>query len=128
MNLHGLARFASDPELIDTKNSKVCKFRLVFNEVVKSTNGEKREIPSFLSFEAWDKGGEVIHKYMKKGDQIYVKDASPRQDTWKADDGSNREKVFFRLNKFEFVGGGNRRNTETKETQAVVHDEEPAPF
>lgn len=108
MNLYGIARFAADPELVQTTNSQVCKFRLVFNEVIKSKDGGKKEIPSFLSFEAWDKGGELINKYFKKGDQIFVKSATPRQDLWEKD-GVKREKIYFRLNDFGFIGGGNKK-------------------
>lgn len=129
MILSGIARFASDPELIPTKNSQVCKFRLVFNESVKSSNGERKDIASFLSFEAWDKGGELINKYFRKGDPVYVKSASPRQDTWEKD-GQKFSAIYFRLNQFEFLPMNSRKrevdNDESKDTS--LGNEEPAPF
>ena len=118
MNLYGIARFAADPELVPTTNSKVCKFRLVFNEVIKSKDGNKKEIPSFLSFEAWDKAAELISKYFKKGDQIFVKSATPRQDLWEKD-GVKREKIYFRLNDFGFIGN-NRKEDNSQNNPPVA--------
>jgi single-stranded DNA-binding protein len=119
MNLNGIARFASDPTVVKTTNSQVCKFSLVFNEVIKSASGDKKEIPSFLRFEAWDKGGELISKYFKKGDPIHVVSATPRQDTWEKD-GVKRETVYFRLNKFEFLP------LNQKKTEQVTEEVPPA--
>lgn len=130
MNLSGIARFASEPEVVKTTNSQVCKFRLVFSEQIKSANGEKKEIPSFLRFEAWDKGGDVIQKYFKKGDPIYVVSATPRQDTWEKD-GVKRSEVYFRLNKFEFLPLNQKKQEQSNSNEVPANgntNDQEVPF
>lgn len=111
--VNGLGRFVKDPELRNAGQTVVCDFTLASNEVIKG-GADKKEIASFFSCVVWDKAAEVVAKYCKKGDKIFVR-GTLRQDKWEKD-GQKREKVVLRVTDFEFVGG-NRNVGESKESK-----------
>lgn len=86
-------------------NTAVAQFGIAVNERwTDKTTGEKKESVSFLDCEAWGKTGENIAKYFGKGKPILV-ECKAVQDTWKdKTDGSNRSKIKFKVEAFEFVG------------------------
>lgn len=120
MKVFGNGRFVSDPVLRQVGETSVCEFSLAINEYRKIA-GEKKKIVSFLEFQLWDKGAEVVAKYCKKGDLINVS-ATPRQDRWEdRTTGQKRSKVIFRIDEFELMGGNKR------EDEAPQEDERDAP-
>ena len=94
-----------DVEVRQTPNNTVAQFGIAVNERWTDKNtGEKKESVSFLDCEAWGKTGENIAKFFGKGKPILV-ECKAVQDTWKdKTDGSNRSKIKFKVEAFEFVG------------------------
>jgi len=125
MKAYGIGRFVSDPELKQYENTHVCNFTLAVNEYRKDREGNRKEYTNFFDFVIWDKAAELIKKYKVKGDQIFIKDATARQDKWVDNNGQNRSKVVFRVNDFEFVGYRQRQETESNTTE---QQEEEEPF
>ena len=66
-------------------------------------SGEQKETVCFVEVEAWNRQAEVIDQYFKKGSQILV-EGSLKFEQWQADDGTNRNRLKVRLQRFEFVG------------------------
>mgnify|MGYP000538214782 CR=1 FL=1 len=99
-------------------NTAVAQFGIAVNERwTDKTTGEKKESVSFLDCEAWGKTGENIAKYFGKGKPILV-ECKAVQDAWKdKTDGSNRSKIKFKVEAFEFVGG-DRSDTPAPATTA----------
>jgi len=113
----GTGRFVRDPELREiTKQDGTTTNVLEFSLATQERRGDKK-FTHFLDMVAWDKGAELLAKFCKKGDQIFVQ-ATPRQDKWKTDDGQNRSRIIFRVDQFEFLGKAraNRENEEETET------------
>ena len=62
-----------DPELRYTpKGTAIANFGLAINRKWKSESGESKEEVTFVDVEAWDRQGEVIAQYFKKGSPILV--------------------------------------------------------
>lgn len=74
-------------------------------------NGEKREEVTFVDIEAWGKQAEVIAKYFKKGNPIFI-EGRLKFDSWQTKEGEKRSKLKVVLERFEFLGGGQGRGQE----------------
>ena len=59
----------------------------------------------FVDCQMFGKRAEVINKYFKKGDPIFV-EGRLKFDSWQAQDGSKRSRLRVFVENFEFVGGG----------------------
>ena len=107
------------PELKLTPSGvKVCNLGLASNERWNDAqSGEQRETVCFVEVEAWNRQAEIIDEYFKKGSQILV-EGNLKFDQWQAEDGTNRNRLSVRLQRFEFVGAnpngnGNRQSGNT---------------
>src|SRR5688572_9185120 len=86
-----------DPELRPVGETQVCQFGLAVSHRVKD-----KDVTDFFEFEAWDRGGEVIAEHFHKGQPILVH-CTPRNDRWEDAEGKKRSKVYFRVDRFEFL-------------------------
>lgn len=123
----------------------VAQFSLAINRTWKDKQtGEKREEVSFIDCDAFGKTGELLAQYLGKGDPVFVY-GRLKQDTWQAQDGSNRSKLKVVVDGFQFVGGkqsgdqsgsnqsqgGYRQETQrpmTTQGDHVATDEDDIPF
>ena len=122
-----LGNLTRDPELknLPNGNSKVANFGLAMNERWNDAqSGEQRETVCFVEVEAWNRQAEIIDEYFKKGSQILV-EGNLKFDQWQAEDGTNRNRLSVRLQRFEFVGpnpNGNG-NQQAGNTQQAANSE-----
>ena len=119
-------------------STAVANFGIAVNERFSDREtGEPRETVHFIDVEAWGRQAELIHEYFKKGSGILI-EGSLKFDAWKADDGSNRNRLKVRLQRFEFTGprngtpdsnseSGTTDQPETTTSQPASSDEQP-PF
>ena len=99
-----IGNLTSDPELRQTQSGKsVVKFTIAVNNG-KDAEGKDRPA-DFITCQAWEKRGETIGKYFKKGSPICV------TGTLKTDKytDKNHEDVthynsYILVNEFEFIG------------------------
>ena len=103
---HFIGRFTLDPEVEKIVNdndreTSVVNFTLAINRRFRKNNGEIGKNVVYLDFEAWDSGAEVICKNFRAGHAIIVH-ASARSTPIEAYDGSNVNKVTFRVEEFSF--------------------------
>lgn len=108
---------ASDPEIREVGDAKVCKIRLCI-----SPNRAKE--PCFMDAELWNKQAEIANEYLKKGRAIILQ-GEVRQSSWESE-GKKYSKTFIAGNSFQFINGGDSDNTksQSKETASVAADEE----
>ena len=92
------------PELkITPSGAKVCNFGLAVNERFNDREtGEQRETVCFVEIEAWNRQAELVFEFFKKGSAILVEGAL-KFDSWQADDGTTRNRLKVRLQRFEFM-------------------------
>ena len=95
-----LGRFGKDPEISYTSSGMaVCKFSIATS---KKTN-DGTETTSWHRCIAFDKAGEIISQYMKKGNEIYV-EGELRYSQHKKD-GVTQYYTSIVVSQFNFVGG-----------------------
>ena len=68
-----IGRLGKDPEVkILDGGAVVAKFPIASSETWKDKSGEKHEETEWFNIVAWNKLAEIIEKYVKKGDLIYI--------------------------------------------------------
>lgn len=93
-----IGRLTRDPELKHTPNgTAVCSFSLANNRKYKET-----EQVSFFNCVAWQKGGELIAEYCKKGDKLAIT-GRLLQRSYEATDGTKRQVVEVVVEGFQFL-------------------------
>lgn len=122
-------RLVRNPELKALPTgAKVVNFSLAINSPRKTKDGTLVKDTSFLDFEAWDSGAELIAAQCIKGDALSVI-CSAKNDKWTTPDGQTRTKTKFRVNSFEQIRYGNSRmkpSGESSETSPVDEIANPA--
>ena len=97
-----MGHLGRDPEITYTPSGMaVCKFSIATSK--KKKNGE--EVTQWHRLTAFDKAGELISKYVKKGDQLYVSGEINYGEYEK--DGVKRYTTDIIVREFNFIGGGN---------------------
>ncbi len=104
-----MGRLTRDPEQrFITSGQAVVNIGLAVNRTY-TTNGEKREETAFIDIEAWGPQGDLIHRYLKKGNPIFV-EGRLKFDQWETKEGEKRSKLRVVLERFQFIGGTQRAN------------------
>lgn len=106
-------RLASDTEIREVSNNKVCKFRMCI-----SSNRSKE--PCFIDVEMWGRQAEIAHEHLEKGRLILVQ-GEIRYSSWE-NEGKQYNKMFISCNNFTFLGGGkdDQSNTAEKAVKSAV--------
>ena len=116
-----MGRLTRDPQLSYLPSqTPVVDFGLAVNRNWKGQDGSQREETCFVDCRMFGKRAEVINKYCKKGNSLFI-EGRLTFDSWEAQDGSKRSKHRVTVMNFEFIGGGgsagqsvNRTETEAK--------------
>ena len=99
-----------DPELRSTTGgASVCSFSVAVNRVYRDGSGEQKEEVSFIDCSAWNKLGEMIAQYAKKGSGVLVS-GRLHQRSWEDKDGNKRSSVEIVVEDFNFTGAGASRD------------------
>ena len=97
-------RLTRDPELRNVgQDMTVCSFGVASNR----KRGEKEKV-LFIDCVAWRKTGEVIAKYLKKGDPIFL-EGHLDLEQWEGKDGCKRNKIKLVVDSFQFCGGSSEK-------------------
>jgi single-strand DNA-binding protein len=101
-----MGNLTRDPELkYLPSGTAVCEFSLAVNRRFKDREGNQRDETCFVDLSAFGRQGETIKQYMSKGRALLV-EGRLKQDTWTAQDGSKRSKLYVIVDNFTFVGSG----------------------
>ena len=127
-----MGNLTRDPEVkFLTNGTAVANFGLAVNEsYTDRQTGEQKESVCFVDVEAWGRQAEVVGEYFTKGRPILV-EGSLKYDSWEADDGTKRNRLKVRLQRFQFVGG--RRDEDEMgggyaDAQPAAPSGQPAPY
>ena len=102
-----IGNLTRDPEVKYTpKGTALADLRLAVNRRFKSSEGESREEVTYLDVVVWDKRAEVIAKYLRKGDPIFIEGRLQMEQWEDKQTGQKRSKVSVVAENFEFL---NRR-------------------
>ena len=101
-----IGNLTRDPQLSYTPNqTAVVDFGLAINRRWTGQDGQSRDETCFVDCRMFGKRAEVVNKYCKKGNPLFV-EGRLTFDSWQAQDGSKRSKLRVTVENFEFLGGG----------------------
>ena len=80
----------------------VGSFAIAVNQDYKNQAGQKVEKTSFFDVKVIGKQAEIINQYFHKGSRIGIT-GNLEQETWTAQDGTNRSRVIIKLEGFSFI-------------------------
>jgi single-strand DNA-binding protein len=101
-----IGNMTRDPQLSYLPSqTPVVEFGLAISRKFKKQDGSQGEETCFVDCQMFGKRAEVVNKYFKKGDPIFV-EGRLKFDQWNAQDGSKRSKLRIFVENFEFLGKG----------------------
>lgn len=101
-----MGNLTRDPQLSYTPNqTAVVDFGIATNRRWTGQDGSQREETCFVDCRMFGKRAEVINKYCKRGNPLFV-EGRLTFDSWEAQDGSKRSKLRVTVENFEFISGG----------------------
>jgi single-strand DNA-binding protein len=112
-----LGRVGKDPEIRNLDNGNaVANFSLATSESYKDKKtGEKKENTEWSNIVAWGKTAEIVQKYVRKGDQIYV-EGKLQTRSWEKD-GVTRYTTEIVVNNLTMLGGKKTNEEPVLESQ-----------
>ncbi len=103
-----LGNLTRDPQLSYLPSqTPVVEFGLATNRKWKGQDGQEHDETCFVDCQMFGKRAEVINKYLKKGNPLFV-EGRLKFDSWQAQDGSKRSKLRVFVENFEFISSGQR--------------------
>ena len=101
-----MGNLTRDPQLSYLPSqTAVVEFGLAASHKYKKQDGTQAEDVCFVDCQMFGKRAEVVNKYFKKGEPIFV-EGRLKFDSWKGQDGQNRSKLRVFVENFEFIGRG----------------------
>jgi len=101
-----MGNLTRDPQLSYTPNqTAVVDFGMATNRKWTGQDGSQREETCFVDCRMFGRRAEVVNKYCKKGNPLFV-EGRLTFDSWEAQDGSKRSRLRVTVENFEFIGGG----------------------
>ena len=92
-------RLGRDPELKAVGDSNVCNFSIAVADDYKNQAGQKVDRTHWFDCVIWGDQAVNFANWLAKGDKVIIK-GSLEQQTWQAQDGSNRSKIVIRVDPF----------------------------
>jgi len=100
-----MGNLTRDPQLSYLPSqTAVCEISIAVNRRWMGQDGQQKEEVTFVECSMFGKRAEVLAKYLKKGQPIFV-DGRLKLDQWEAQDGTKRSKMRVIVENFEFIGG-----------------------
>ena len=100
-----------DPELrTTTSGSNVCGFSVAVNRIYRDSSGEQKESVSFFDCSAWNKLGETINQYAKKGTGVLISGRLEQRSWEDKATGQKRSRVEIVVEDFNFIGNSRDNN------------------
>ena len=108
-----IGKLTRDIELRHTKNgTEVCEMCLAINHYKKSENGEATNEATFIDVTLWKNNAVNAHKYLQKGDEVYV-GGYLKIDKWIDEEtGKSRQKLHVIGDNLQFISTSKNKNNE----------------
>ena len=101
-----MGNMTRDPQLSYLPSqTPVVEFGMAMSRKFKKQDGTMAEDTCFVDCRLFGKRAEVVNKYFKKGDPIFV-EGRLQFDQWQAQDGTKKSKLRVFVENFEFIGKG----------------------
>ena len=111
-----VGRVGRDPETKEVNSKQLRTFSVAVSEKYKNKQGETVENTTWIKVEAWDKTAEVLSKFVKKGNEIYL-EGTPKIEAYTDKAGVAQAALVLRVREFTFIGG-TKQESSTEKTSA----------
>lgn len=101
--------------------SAVAKLGLVNSSKYKKQDGTMADETCFIDGSVFGKSAEILNQYCSKGSKIYII-GDLVQETWTAQDGTNRSIHKIKIESFEFLDSKQDNQTQSKQQPKVVYE------
>jgi len=131
-----IGRLTRDPEVRTfASGGKVANFGFAVNNKKKNNqSGEWEDESVFLDCEAFQgergRTADLIEQYLRKGSQAYI-EGHLRLDSWKTQNGENRQKLKVVVDKVEFLDSKREDSPKQERREPVAaskHNDDEVPF
>ena len=119
-----LGNIGKDPEVRETKSGKVVNLVLATSERYTDKSGQKQENTEWHNLVVFGKLADVVTKYVKKGDKLYV-EGSITTRKWEDKEGNTRYNTDIKVRDLTMLGGGEKK---AQPVAAGIDDEDGLPF
>jgi single-strand DNA-binding protein len=103
-----LGNVGKDPEVRETKSGKVANLVLATSERYTDKSGQKQENTEWHNLVVFGKLADVVTKYVKKGDKLYV-EGSITTRKWEDKEGNTRYNTDIKVRDLTMLGGAEKK-------------------
>lgn len=102
-----IGNLTRDPELRATQGgTSICKLGLAMNRKIPGKEGgDGKEEVTYVDLTAWGKVAELIAKFLKKGDPLFVEGRLTLEKWTDKESNKERTKVSVTVENMQFLGG-----------------------
>jgi len=121
-----LGNIGKDPEVRETKSGNIVNMVMATSEKYTDKSGQKQENTEWHNLVVFGKLADVVAKYVKKGDKLYV-EGSITTRKWEDKEGNTRYTTEVKVRDLTMLGGAEKKSTQPAAV-AVGDDEDDLPF
>jgi len=103
-----LGNIGKDPEVRETKAGNVANMVMATSERYTDKSGQKQEKTEWHNLVVFGKLADVVAKYVKKGDKLYV-EGSITTRKWEDKEGNTRYNTEIKVRDLTMLGGGEKK-------------------
>ena len=119
-----LGNIGKDPEVRETKAGNIVNLVMATSEKYTDKSGQKQENTEWHNLVVFGKLADVVSKYVKKGDKLYV-EGSITTRKWEDKEGNTRYNTEIKVRDLTMLGGGEKK---PQPELASVDDGDDLPF
>ena len=121
-----LGNIGKDPEVRETKAGNIVNLTMATSEKYTDKSGQKQENTEWHNLVVFGKLADVVAKYVKKGDKLYV-EGSITTRKWEDKEGNTRYTTEVKVRDLTMLGGAEKKSTQPAAV-AVGEDDDDLPF
>lgn len=121
-----LGNIGKDPEVRETKAGNIVNMVMATSEKYTDKSGQKQEKTEWHNLVVFGKLADVVSKYVKKGDKLYV-EGSITTRKWEDKEGNTRYTTEVKVRDLTMLGGAEKKSTQPA-LATVDEGEDDLPF
>jgi single-strand DNA-binding protein len=106
-----LGNIGKDPEVRETKAGNIVNMVMATSEKYTDKSGQKQENTEWHNLVVFGKLADVVSKYVKKGDKLYV-EGSITTRKWEDKEGNTRYNTEIKVRDLTMLGGGEKKSAQ----------------
>jgi|TARA_R110000868_G_scaffold399554_1_gene673383 single-strand DNA-binding protein len=122
-----LGNIGKDPEVRETKAGNIVNMVMATSEKYTDKSGQKQENTEWHNLVVFGKLADVVSKYVKKGDKLYV-EGSITTRKWEDKEGNTRYNTEIKVRDLTMLGGGEKKSAQPAAVAAGDDEDSDLPF